>query len=123
MPTSSDQDRSQPQAGGRGHFVRKFYQLLTNRRMSERVPVSGAIFITCLGRAIVTTYECSVVDMSRGGLAAHCPEPLESGAFVQLTSDEHGTKRLARVRYCISTDGVHRVGMEFVAGTGASEAP
>jgi hypothetical protein len=101
--------------GGVARHVRRFYELLGNRRKSERIPMSGTVFVTCKGYAVDSTHECSVVDISRGGIAIDCPEAIAMDALVLLHSDEHGSQRPARVRYCIHRCLLYRVGLQFIA--------
>jgi hypothetical protein len=112
---SSDRALNRFQMGGLAQYVRRFYELLGNRRKSERVPISGSIRVICEGYAVDTTHACSVVDISRGGIAIDCPEPIAVDAVVQLQPDEQGPRRPARIRYCIQRCDLYRVGLEFIA--------
>ena len=102
--------------GGFVRYARSFYQLVGNRRKFARTPISGGILITTKGFAVDTTRTCSCVDVSPHGLGIDCPEPLAVDAFVQVHSDEHGPRRVARVRFCNQLADVYRVGLQFVAG-------
>jgi hypothetical protein len=95
-------------------YARTFYELLSNRRKFERVPVSDAVVVVCKGIAVGTTHTCSCVNRSPRGIALDCPEPLEVDELVQLHADDHITSRGARVRHCRQSDGGYRVGLEFV---------
>jgi PilZ domain len=101
--------------GGLVRYARSFYQLLGNRRKFERTPMAGTIFVTCKGSVIDSTHASSCVNVSLHGVGIECPEPLTVGGFVQLHSEDHGPRRLARVRYCVPQGGVYRVGLEFIA--------
>jgi hypothetical protein len=72
--------------GGVICYVRRFYELLGNRRRFERVSISGSIFVNCGGHAVDMIHSCSVVNISPGGIAVDCPEPI-ADAFIQLHSD------------------------------------
>jgi hypothetical protein len=101
--------------GGITRYARSFYNLLGNRRKFERVPFSGTIFVTCRGSVVETAHVSPCVDISPRGIGVECPEPLTVDGFVQVHSDDHGPRRLARVRYCLHRGESYRVGLEFVA--------
>jgi hypothetical protein len=115
MGLSIEQALNRIQVGGVVRYVRKFYELLGNRRNTERVPISGTIFVTCEGYAVEVSHACLVVNISPRGIAIDCPEGIAVDAIVQLHSDEHGSRRPARVRYCIQRGDCYRVGLEFAA--------
>jgi hypothetical protein len=75
--------------------------------------MSGSVLVTCKGYAVDSIYACSVVDISLGGIAIDCPEPMTLNALVLLHSDERSPQRPARVRYCIQRCDLYRVGLEF----------
>lgn len=101
--------------GGITPYARSFYHLIGNRRKFERVPFSGTIFVTCKGSGVETTHASSCVDISPRGIGVECPEALTVDGFVQVHSDDHGPRRLARVRYCLQRGESYRVGLEFTA--------
>jgi hypothetical protein len=101
--------------GGLVRYARSFYELLGNRRKFERVPFSGTIVITCKGAVVDSTYLASCVDISPRGMAVECLEPLTVDGFVQLQSEDHSPRRMARVRYCIPRGDRYRAGLEFIA--------
>lgn len=102
-------------AGGFIGCVRSLYKLLGNRRKYERLPASGNIFAICKGVVVDTTYACSCVDISPRGIAIDSMEPMAVDALLRLRSDEHGPRRLARVRYCIRRSASYRIGLQFIA--------
>jgi hypothetical protein len=93
-------------------YARSFYELLGNRRKFERTPMSGTVFVTCPMED--TTQVASCVDISPRGMAVDCSELLTKDRVVQLHSEEHGPRLLARVRYCLQRSNHYRVGLEFV---------
>jgi hypothetical protein len=95
--------------------ARSFYQIVGNRRRFERAPVSGAIRATFSGCAVETVCVCSCVDISPRGIAIDCPEQMLPDMVIQLQSDNPGSRRLARVRYCHQRGATFRVGLEFIA--------
>jgi hypothetical protein len=95
-------------------YAKSLYQLLSNRRKFERVPVTGTILAT-YESTIPITQTCSCVDLSPRGIAIDSPEPIEPNTLVALRSDERDPKRWARVRYCRPHYVVHRIGLEFIA--------
>jgi hypothetical protein len=101
--------------GGLARYARSFYELLGNRRKFERTPLCGVVFITCKGTVIDTTHASTCLDISRRGMGIECPEALTVDGFVQVSSEEHGPQRLAKVRYCIPRDDRFRVGLMFIA--------
>jgi hypothetical protein len=103
--------------GGLVRYARSFYQLLGNRRKSERTPMSGTVFITCKGTVLDTTHVSSCLDISRHGIGIECAEPLTVEGFVQVSTEEHGPHRLARVRYCVPRGDRFRAGLMFIAET------
>lgn len=100
--------------GGLVRYARAFYQLLGNRRKSERAPLSGAIWVASKGTVVDTTLLSSCLNISPRGIGIEVPEALAVNAFVQVYSEEHGKRRLARVRYCIAREDRYRAGLEFV---------
>jgi hypothetical protein len=102
--------------GGVVRYARSFYELLGNRRKSARAPMSGAIWATCKGSVVDATQLASCVDISHRGMAIECSERIAVDGFVQLYSEEHGPRRLTRVRYCVPRGDRFRVGLEFIAG-------
>jgi hypothetical protein len=98
-------------------YARSFYELLGNRRKFERRPMSGTVFITCKGSVLDNTQVASCVGVSPRGMAVDCPESLPNDRVVQLHSEDHGPRLLARVRYCIQRCDHYRVGLEFVGDT------
>ena len=97
--------------------ARSFYQLLSNRRRSERAAISGTVLMTS-GHAIVTTCPCSSVDISPRGIGIDSPDEMAVDAIVALHADEDAPRRLARVRYCQRRGEMYRIGLEFVARPG-----
>ena len=95
-------------------YARSFYQVLGNRRKFERVPISGTIRATCNGYALDTSHVCCIVDISPRGIAIDCPEPMVPDMIIQLQSDDRGSSRFARVRYCQQRGATFRVGLEFI---------
>src|SRR5215472_4809018 len=114
MRHSAEPGLNRTPISGLARYARTFYELLSNRRKFERVPVSGTVIVVRKGSVVDTTHTCSGVDISPRGIAIDCPEPLEVGEFVRLQSDDHITSRRARVRHCGRSDGGYRVGLEFV---------
>ena len=101
--------------GGLLRCARSFYELLGNRRKFERVPMSGPVIVTCKGAVVDTTHLSSCLDISPRGMAVECPEPLAIDGFVQVQSDDHSPRRMARVRYCIPRGDRYRAGLEFIS--------
>jgi hypothetical protein len=99
---------------GVARCARSFYELLGNRRKFERMPTSGTVFVTCNGSVVDTTQVASCVDISPRGMAVDCSEPLAKDWFVQLHSEDHGTRLPARVCYCIQRSNQYRIGLEFI---------
>ena len=99
---------------GLARYARSFYELLGNRRKFERRPMSGPVFVTCKGSVVDTTQVASCVDVSPRGMAVDCSESLTKDQVVQLHSEDHGPRLLARVRYCIQRSNHYRVGLEFI---------
>jgi hypothetical protein len=79
--------------------------------------MSGTVFITCKGSVVDNTQVASCVDVSPRGMAVDCSEALTNDRVVQLHSEDHGPRLLARVRYCIQRSDQYRVGLEFVGDT------
>jgi hypothetical protein len=100
--------------GGLARYARSFYERVGNRRKFERTPMSGTIFVTCKGSVVDTTQSASCVDISPCGIAIECSELLSKDWVVQLHSEDHGPRRLARVRYSIHSGDRYRVGLEFI---------
>src|SRR6516165_6649469 len=94
--------------GGLARYARSFYELLGNRRKFERTPMSGTIFVTCKGSVVDTTQSASCVDISPRGIAIDCSELLTKDWVVQLHSENHGPRRLARVCYCLQRGDRYR---------------
>ena len=105
--------------GGLLRFSRLFYELLGNRRRFPRSLLSGTIQVKCRGYALETVYTCAYINVSPRGIGIEAPEPLKVGSFVMLYSDEHGPRRLARVRHCVRGLDTYRVGLEFAGQAGA----
>jgi hypothetical protein len=107
-------------AGVFARYAHSFYQLISNRRKFERVPVKGTILVT-YGSIVPITIACSCVDMSPRGVGIDSPESIEANTFVALRSEERDSKRWARVRYCRQHNEVHRIGLEFIANITTAE--
>jgi hypothetical protein len=103
--------------GGLARYAQSFYELRGNRRRFERTPMSGTIFVTCNGTVVDTTQSALCVNTSQRGVALDCFDLLTKGRVVLLHSEDHGPRRLARVRYCIERGDHYRVGLEFIAET------
>ena len=101
-------------------YGRSWYQLLSNRRKFERLPLSGAVTLTLQGSALLTDYICSCVDISPRGLGLYCPESIAPNSVVRLQSEELASSRYARVIHCEDRGGGFRVGLEFVTIEGLS---
>jgi hypothetical protein len=94
-------------------FASSFGGLHGNRRIFERVPISGSVLVTCKG-VVDTTHVSACVDLSIGGIGIECPEILAVDGVVHLQSKEFGPRRLARICYCIRLGDRYRVGLEFI---------
>ena len=79
--------------------------------------MSGPVFVTCKGSVVDTTQVASCVDVSPRGMAVDCSKSLTKDQVVQLHSEDHGPRLLARVRYCIQRSDHYRVGLEFGGDT------
>jgi hypothetical protein len=99
-------------------YARSIYLLFANRRKFERVAISGTIRVTLHGYDIGGSDNCICVDISPGGMAIECLEPMAPGVIIDLYAREHDTSRLARVCYCQQRDRVFRMGLEFIAESG-----
>jgi hypothetical protein len=100
--------------GAAAQYARSIYLLLANRRKYERTPISGTVQVIRPGYDVESVYVSSCVDISPRGMAIDCPESILPDTLVMLQV-EHGTRRLARVRYCCRRDAVCRIGLEFMA--------
>jgi hypothetical protein len=96
-----------------GRYARSIYQILSNRRKFERVPISGTVHATCHGIVMDTTHVCTCVDISRSGIGIDCPVELAAGTFVSLHEEEQGPRRIARVCYCRQQGETYRIGLQF----------
>jgi hypothetical protein len=99
-------------------YAKSLYVLLGNRRRYPRLPASGTILATSRGGAITATHICSLVDISLHGMAVECSDGLSPDIFLDVQSEDHGSPRLARVRYCVPHAGMYRVGLEIVERPG-----
>lgn len=99
---------------------RSLYKLLSNRRKFDRRPVSGTVRLTCRTATLVSSYECSLVDVSPHGIGIECREAIAPDAVVQLQSEEGGVTRFARVCYCEQRTSKFRVGLALTAEPEAS---
>ena len=91
------------------------YQVLSNRRKFERVPMSGTVRTVTSGSTEAVMHACSCVNISPRGMAIDSPEPLAPDMIVPILADGQGSKRFARVRYCQDRGRGYRIGLEFVA--------
>lgn len=103
---------------GLSRYARSFYELLGNRRKSMRAALSGPILATTKGYAVDVTRDCTCLDIAPRGMGIECPEALAVDAFVFLHTDWQGSRRMARVRYCVPRGTAFRIGLEFVAAPG-----
>jgi hypothetical protein len=58
----------------------------------------------------------TAMDISDRGLKLLVPEPIPTGEFVTIRSDEVDLAGSARVRHCIRKQGRFLVGLEFTRG-------
>jgi len=106
-------------SGGLGGWMRSLYQVLANRRKFERVPISGTVRTTVTpGSAMDMMHVCSCVDISPRGMAIDSPEPLALDMVVPIQAEGEGSRRFARVCYCLDRGIGYRIGLEFIPGNG-----
>ena len=105
-------------SGGVGGWMRSLYQVLANRRKFERVPISGTVRTVTPGSAMDVMHVCSCVDISPRGMAIDSPEPLALDVVVPIQAEGEGSRRFARVCYCLDRGIGYRIGLEFIAGNG-----
>jgi|tagenome__1003787_1003787.scaffolds.fasta_scaffold19854252_1 hypothetical protein len=117
MRFALDRARKLISVGGLVRCARSFYELIGNRRKAVRQPTSGNIFATFHGIVANSTYACLCVDVSLKGIGVECHEPMTVDATAELHSDEHSTRRLVVVRYCLKRGESYRVGLEFISDT------
>ena len=94
---------------------RSLYYLFGNRRMFDRLPISGTIRVVVKSFGLVTTHVCSCVDISPRGIGLGCHELITLETVVELTSDGDKSSRFARIRYCEQRGPIFRTGLEFIA--------
>jgi len=96
--------------------ARSLYQLLGNRRKSERPGLASEITVSCKDAyGHLTKSVCSCVDVSLRGIALDSPEMIPTNSYVLLRSDPLSLNHFGVVRYCNLHGDLFRIGLEFTA--------
>ena len=96
--------------------ARSLYQLLGNRRKSERPGLASEITVSCKDAyGHLTKSVCSCVDVSLRGIALDSAEMIPRNTYVLLRSDPLNLNHFAIVRYCNLHGDLFRIGLEFTA--------